>query len=336
VDGRVDAVTLEPGAAVRKGDVGARMDLADLQDAAREALALVTAMSNTVSAAAARIRAAEAQESLSKWIWDAQSKIYANSGISAETLKENERDYVAAQVDTEQARFTWNAMGALWALSRLSPIYFERRLKWAVMTSPIDGIVLNRYHENAATLMAGAPLLDIGNPDELEVTAGILSEDATAIKPGAEVDIFGTALGTNTLQGRVKRVDPRAFMKVSSLGVEEQRVNVTVAIKAGELARLRAGGRELGVDFRVRVRIYTAAAPDAVMVPVTALFRANDGQWSVFAVRGRRAELVNVQLGLINDEQAQIVDGLRPGEWLIVAPDLSMASGRRVKAQRES
>jgi HlyD family secretion protein len=72
------------------------------------------------------------------------------------------------------------------------------------------------------------------------------------------------------------------------------------------------------------------------MVPVTALFRANDGQWSVFAVRGRRAELVNVQLGLINDEQAQIVDGLRPGEWLIVAPDLSMASGRRVKAQRES
>jgi HlyD family secretion protein len=236
------------------------MDLADLQDAAREALALVTAMSNTVSAAAARIRAAEAQESLSKWIWDAQSKIYANSGISAETLKENERDYVAAQVDTEQARFTWNAMGALWALSRLAPIYFERRLKWAVMTSPIDGIVLNRYHENAATLMAGAPLLDIGNPDELEVTAGILSEDATAIKPGAEVDIFGTALGTNTLQGRVKRVDPRAFMKVSSLGVEEQRVNVTVAIKAGELARLRAGGRELGVDFRVRVRIYTAAA----------------------------------------------------------------------------
>lgn len=329
-DGRVQPIALEPGMPVKQGEVVARIDVRDLQDASLEADAMVVAMSNAVASSQAKLRASQAYEAVAKWLWTAQDKLYAENNVSEQSMKESERDYIGTQVDAEQDRFMFHAMAAIGAVSRLYPIYIERRLQWAVMTSPIDGIVLKRHEQNEKALPAGAPLLDIGDPEGLQVAADILSEDATHIKPGQAVEVFGPSIGDVPLKGVVLRVDPRGFTKTSSLGVEEQRVTVTITLADGERARLRAAGRDLGVDYRVRVRIFTAAADEAVTIPITALFRDDHGQWQVFAVREGRADVVPVSIGLMNDQQAQVINGIRGGEEVIVAPDAGLKPGARI------
>jgi len=117
--------------------------------------------------------------------------------------------------------------------------------------------------------------------------------------------------------------------KVSSLGVEQQRVKVIVRFAGDELKRLLADGR-LGVGYRVRVRIFTADKSQALLIPRSALFRAADNSWQVFVVRGGAARLQIVQVGLMNDEQAEITGGLTDGEPVVLAPESTLSDGTRV------
>jgi HlyD family secretion protein len=128
----------------------------------------------------------------------------------------------------------------------------------------------------------------------------------------------------------VHRIYPAGFTKVSSLGVEQQRVNVIVRFAEGVLEKLREQ-RDLGVDYRVRVRIFTEHKSDALLVPRTALFRGADGGWEVFVVRDRRAKLQPVEVGLMNDERVEIISGLQQGEIVVLAPESSLIDGTRVK-----
>ena len=126
---------------------------------------------------------------------------------------------------------------------------------------------------------------------------------------------------------------PEGFTKISSLGVEQQRVRVVVSFDEGELARLEQAGHALGSGYRVRVRIYTAEEPDAVIVPRSALFRGAGGAWQVFVVRGGRAELTEVVLGLANDEEVAVTSGVQPEEQVVLAPPASLETGTKVAPQ---
>src|SRR5690606_22342502 len=119
------------------------------------------------------------------------------------------------------------------------------------------------------------------------------------------------------------RIYPAGFTKVSSLGVEQQRVMVILKFTPEELQRLRKD-RRMGVDYRVRVRIFTAKKDNALVIPRSALFRGPGGAWQVFAVRGGKASLVNVEIGLLNDEAVEITKGVEDGEEVILAPESSI------------
>ena len=112
----------------------------------------------------------------------------------------------------------------------------------------------------------------------------MLSLDVVAAKVGDPVEIYGPAIGRPPAKGIVARIYPAGFTKVSSLGVEQQRVKVIVRFAEGELKRLLAE-RRLGVGYRVRVRIFTADKTQALLIPRSALFRAADNTWQVFVVR---------------------------------------------------
>ncbi|WP_145263057.1 HlyD family efflux transporter periplasmic adaptor subunit [Planctomycetes bacterium Pan216] len=195
------------------------------------------------------------------------------------------------------------------------------------LKSPVDGIVLKRHVENERVLPAGELLLELGRIEDLEVEAEVLSQEAVTISPGDQVDLFGPALGEGAIAGRVARIYPQGFMKVSSLGVEQQRVLVIVEFAEGEFERLEEQGRKLGVDYRVKARIYTAGKEDALVVPRSALFRGRDGGWRVYVVRDGKAVLADVSVGLSNDEEAEILDGIAPEEQVILAPESDLSDG---------
>jgi len=198
-----------------------------------------------------------------------------------------------------------------------------------VMKSPIDGVVLKRLVTNQRLLSAGTVLLEIGQPETLEIEADVLSLDAGKIKEGQTVEIYGPAIGKPSAAGKVERIHPAGFTKISSLGVEQQRVKVIIRFDEKDLERLREG-RNLGVAYRVRVRILTRQKQGALVVPRSALFRGPQSEWQLYAIRGGKARLQDVEVGLINDETVEITKGLKAGERVILAPESNLEDGVRV------
>ena len=191
------------------------------------------------------------------------------------------------------------------------------------LTSPVAGRVLKLHKESSEPVSVGQSLLEIGDTHSLEAVVDVLSGDAPRIAPGAAVQL-ATGRAQPLLAGRVARVEPQAFTKVSALGIEEQRVNVLIALEAtiDELQRL-------GDGFRVDARIIVSAEDKALLVPSAALVR-DGGSWSVFVVEGGQAHSRPVTFKDRNAEHAWVLEGLLPGERVILYPGNTMADGQRV------
>jgi HlyD family secretion protein len=218
------------------------------------------------------------------------------------------------------------------AEARLSQIQEDRRR--GTMRSPVDGVVLSRFITNERYLAAGTSLLEIGSLDDMEVEADILSLDVVAAKPGDKAEVYGPAIGLPRAKAVVARIYPAGFTKVSSLGVEQQRVKVILRFDKGELDRLLRD-RRLGVGYHVRVKIFTDEKAQAILVPRSALFRDADNSWQLFVVRNGRARVQTVNVGLMNDETVEIAEGVAEDERIILAPESSLTDGSRVYAARD-
>jgi len=190
--------------------------------------------------------------------------------------------------------------------------------------SPIDGLVLRVLQESSAVVIPGTSLLELGDPTDLEVEIDVLSRDAVKIHPEALVLLEHWG-GGKTLHGRVRLVEPAAFTKISTLGVEEQRVNIIVSLVDPPQDR-----KSLGDGFRVEARIIVAEATDVLRVPTSALFRVGE-DWAVFQVVGGVARERIVSLGLQNGLAAEVVEGLRLGDEVIVHPGDNIEDGTAVE-----
>jgi HlyD family secretion protein len=193
--------------------------------------------------------------------------------------------------------------------------------------APASGRVLKIVQDSEATVLPGTALVDIGNPLDLEVVADLLSTDAVQIKVGAPVRIDGW--GGQPVRGKVVRVDPAGFLKVSALGIEEQRVRVTI-----DFSDPPETWASLGHDYRVVVHVTTWSAPDALTVPVSALFRKGD-QWAVFTDENGRAKTVPVQIDHRNNRMAEVLSGLAAGDRVVLHPSDRIADGGRI-ARRDA
>jgi len=192
------------------------------------------------------------------------------------------------------------------------------------LRSPVDGVVLRRLRESEAVVPAGEALLEVGQPEDLEIVADYLSSDAVQIRPGARVRIEEWG-GASALEGVVRRVEPSGFMKISALGVEEQRVNVVVDFV--DPSEARPG---LADGFRVELRVVLWEGEEVLQVPTGSLFREGDG-WAVFAVGDGRVVLRQVKIGRQGGLVAEVVEGLEEGDQVILHPGDSIVEGLRVK-----
>lgn len=190
--------------------------------------------------------------------------------------------------------------------------------------APVAARVLKLIQESEGAVAAGQPLLEIGNPDSLEIEVEVLSTHAVKITPGAKVilDRWG---GDQAVEGRVRAVEPSGFTKISALGVEEQRVRVIV-----DFAAPRETWEPLGDGYRVEARFVLWEADDVLQLPTSALFRQGEG-WAVFAVEGGRARLTPVETGHRAGLATQVLSGLDAGVRVVSHPDDKIGDGTRVK-----
>lgn len=190
----------------------------------------------------------------------------------------------------------------------------------------VNGTVVRVPREAEAAAGTRTPVLEIGDLRNLQVVSELLSADAVRLQAGARVLIDNWG-GPNPLNGRVVEIEPFGFTKVSALGVEEQRVNVIIELTDPP----EAWGR-LGHGYRVVIRAIEWESADALQLPISALFRDN-GKWAVFAVEDGRAKLRPVTIHHMNDERAELIDGLKQGSMVILHPSEKIVDGARVKAR---
>jgi HlyD family secretion protein len=324
----------------------------------QQALSFVQSMDRTVEAAQAQVDSGHAKLEYANSNLERVRKMFQTKTATQDQYEQTQLQQVQAAVEYQQDVLLLRAIQALQAATALLPTgvqqYIDRkglthnvlnmeleqanvRLKEAQrdrdrgeLRSPVEGVVLERAFSDERQVTSGTMLLKIGRLEDLEVEADILSQDVVSIKEKNPVEITGPAIGPVPAHGVVKRIYPAGFTKTSSLGVEQQRVKVIIGIDPKDLARLRTQ-RDLGVDYRVRVRVFTAENDNALSVPRSALFCGGDGKWQLFAVRDGRAHLQGVETGLMNDELAEITHGLEQGELVVLAPETSLKDGVAVR-----
>ena len=332
ISGELQRVDLEAGDPVVAGQtvvariMPAQPDFLNSRNEA-EVRAQIKALEASVQSSAARIGQAEADRKLAAANFSRIDALYER-GFATRTA----HDAARAARDSSAARLT-EARGAMDATR------FELRAARArlivpsaskasgsalAVRSPESGSVLRVIQESRATVTVGTPIMELGNPSDIEIVSDLLSGDAVKIKPGSAVLIDNWG-GDKPLKGKVKLIEPFGFTKISALGVEEQRVNVIIDFVDPRIARER-----LGHGYRVIARVVEWSGDNVLQVPISALFR-DKGQWSVFVMRGGEAHLVPVAVGRMNDERAQITKGLEAGDEVILHPSEKIEDGRSVR-----
>jgi HlyD family secretion protein len=188
--------------------------------------------------------------------------------------------------------------------------------------SPVAGRILRIAEPSERVVAAGTPLLTVGDLGKLEVLIELLSSEAVKVKPGMTVILDGWG-GSQSLNAKVQRVEPYAFTKVSALGIEEKRTNV--------VAEFVDAPQALGDGYRVNAHIVVWAADQVNKVPASALFRCGDA-WCAFVIENGRAKKRVVKIGQRNAQEAEVLDGLVPGEVVIRHPANQIEDGMRVQS----
>ena len=327
IQGFLRRVELEPGEQVNAGDTLFTMEPtpapaldARSREQAREGLA----------AATARLRSAEAL------LEQAASEVELADSEYQRHLPLLERGAVsAAMVDRLRAELTRAGARQRSAVAAAEAARYEVENARAVLAvtegtrsegellavkAPVSGAILRRHRCCEGVVTAGTPVLEIGDLAELEVQVDLLSMEAVRVQPGMPV-LLQRWGGEGDLEGRVRRVEPAGFTRVSALGVDEQRVPVLVEITSPQ----NTWGT-LGDGFRVEARFILWQNDQVRQIPVSALFR-QDNQWWVYLIDQDRARLRQVAPGRRSGLAVQILDGLEPGEWVITHPGDQIAEG---------
>jgi HlyD family secretion protein len=336
--GRLLRIALDEGDAIEAGAVVARIEPVPLDPRDRAAAeARLEAAAASKSAAEARVGQARAALDQAKRAARRAERLFDAGTLSAEAREEAdlaltsaEREHEAAlyaaeaadhEVEAARAALIAAASGASADLADPDPRVCAPS-PCVEVRAPVAGRVLRVHEESERIVAAGTPLLDLGDPDALEIVVDVLSTDAVRIETGAAmlVEEWG---GARPLRAAVQRIEPSAFTKVSALGVEEQRVNV--------IGRLLEPAPGLGDGYRVEARIVVWEAADVLRVPASALFRAGE-DWAVFVVEDGVARRRPIEVGERSRTAAEVRSGLGEGDGVVLHPSDRLADGARVAA----
>jgi HlyD family secretion protein len=326
VAGKLKRIELHAGDPVKVGEIVATIDPVPLEPQQRAALeARLQTAQELEREAAARVQRAEADSSQAKADLERATKLAAEGVIAREALEKAQTADKTANKELDAALFkskaaasqVEEAKAALLATAAQDPA----GIKTVYLRSPVPGRVLRLIEQSERVVGQGTPVVSIGYTPRLEIVADYLTTDAVKISPGmpALIEEWG---GSKPILARVRLVEPGAFTKISALGVEEQRVNVVLDFVSAP--------EQLGDAYRVEVRVITWQSPSVLKVPLSALFRRGD-DWNVFMAETDRTSRRNVKIGHRSDLEAEVLDGLREGERVIVHPGNELTDASRIR-----
>ena len=333
--GELERIALREGDDVIAGTVIASLHpaLPALLDARTE-LELrrrVEAARATKERADARVKQAEVALELSRREVERSRKLAESKTVAQAKLESDEltfemsgRELDSARADAHVAQHDIEVAAAALARARETGST-AREAEW-LLRAPIAGRVLRVQQKSGGTVGVGTPLVEFGDPGNLEVLIELLTTEAPKVAPGAAVrlDEWG---GPAPLAGRVRRIEPWGFTKISALGVEEQRVNVLVDIVTD-----RREWSALGEGYRLDAHIRVYERADTLQIPSGALFRSG-AQWMVFSVTANgRARRTMVTVGHRNESFTEILVGLKAGDRVVLYPSDAVREGVRLAA----
>ena len=322
--GTIARIALKPGDSVLDGTPitvlrpvrPAMLDARQLTEA-RAGIHAAEASAQQMKATA---RASQAEYKFAGSEHDRLRRLLASKHVAKEQVDAAATRETAARAAFESAQFAEQAAQFQLEMARavLLTSNNEASVTHLTVTAPVDGKILRVLREDEGTVQAGDALLEIGNPDALEVVVDLLSRDAVRIAQGAKVYIERWG-GDDSLQGIVRTVEPHGFTKISALGVEEQRVKVII-----DFTGPNESWRRLGDGYRAETRIVVMQTDQVLTVPSSALF-TDRGKRAVFMVRDGKAVLQHVVVGANNGLDAEIIEGLDDKARVIIHPSDEIA-----------
>ena len=325
VPGRLERIALEVGDPVRPGMVVARLAPVPLDARSRQQAEAALAASRDLERSAAAA-VGEARGGLEQARADRQraERLVAGGGIAPAEVERlqileqvRERELEAAEGRASAAAHDVDAARSALLSSDTGPGSGGRTLN---LTCPVGGRVLAIAERSARTVAPGEPILEVGDPGDLEIVVDLLSADAVKVEPGMAMLLSGWG-GDSVLEGRVRRIEPSGFTKISALGVEEQRVNIV-----GDLA---ARTPALGDRFRVDVAVVLWQSDRVLKVPSSALFRRGNA-WALFVVEDGRARERQVTIGHESGTESEVLQGVAQGDRIVRHPTDQVRDGVRV------
>lgn len=330
VGGNMRRVPLKPGDPVEAGKTALTViepvEAPLLDPRARlQAEAAVAMMEASQQRAAQALEAAQAALRMANADLDRARSVGKGGALSASDRDRMEADASIKAAEVRAAEFSLKVAGfeleqARAALLSPDPASAGKPVE---VKAPVSGVVLKVMQESATVATPGMPILEIGDPADIEIEAEILSRDAVAIEPGdpVEIDQWG---GDRPLKARVRRIEPAAFTKISALGVEEQRVYVLA-----DLIDPPATARALGDRFRVEARVAVWHSDDVLAVPAGALFREGN-EWKTFIYQNDTAVLATVEAGHTDGRRTEVLSGLKAGDRVLLHPPDTVKDGTSV------
>ena len=325
VAGRLKRIEIHAGDPVKAGEIVATIDPVPLEPQQRATLEarLRTAL-ELEREATARVQRAEADSSQAKSDLERATKLAAQGVIAREALEKAQTAEKTATKELDAALFKSKAAASQVEEARAALLAVAQDpagIKPVYLRSPVPGRVLRLIEQSERVVGQGTPVVSIGYTPRLEIIADFLTTDAVKISSGmpALIEEWG---GGKPILARVRLVEPGAFTKISALGVEEQRVNVVLDFVSAP--------EQLGDAYRVEVRVITWQSPSVLKIPLSALFRRGD-DWNVFIAGKDRASRRTVKIGHRSDLEAEVLDGLREGEQVIVHPGNELSDGNRIR-----
>ncbi|MDX9754984.1 MAG: HlyD family efflux transporter periplasmic adaptor subunit [bacterium] len=324
------------------------------ETAAVQTQAMVESTLESIKAAKAQVEAQVARADRYAKELARLEKMASDQSITQSRLDDAALDAETAGIDLKKEEFTYAAMKAILTAVQTGPRlvqeylgrkHLEREVlvhqltqaqarltraehdyQLAELRAPIDGVVLERYEDGDRTLNAGAELMRIGDLARLEAIADVLTQDALQISLGTEVWLEAAA-GMEKIRAKVVRIEPAGFTKLSSLGVEQQRVNVIAAIDSPPA--------KLGVGYQVQAQFIKGKKENALTLPRSSIMQGEDQVYFVYCLDRGTLRKNPVTLGLRGDREMELVEGVAEEDWVVLYPDSSMMEGQPVTGLKE-
>ena len=324
VNGRVERITLEEGDFVQKNSVVARVTPPPLNTREfEEAEARSRSAEAVLEAARASERQVQVDLDQAARKYNRYKNLYGKGAVAAETFEEVktawqvlQKQHQAALLNVESARYDFEAA--------LSVIGQSGSGNTVNVFAPDSGRVLRVFEKSERVVSAGTPLVEMGNPEDIELVIDVLSSDAVKVEPDMRVQVEEWGGGT-VLSGVVRTVEPAAFTKISALGIEEKRVNIIVDLEEPE--------SRLGDNYRIQAKIILWQGGGVLQVPVSSIFRGDQG-WNVFVIRNGKAVRQPITIGKRGTYYAEVLDGLEEGDVVVIHPTNDLEDNMRVKVMK--